>query len=55
MCTDTGSEYFSDDYIFQGGVNTSVRHGGIYVKSVIKDSAADTDGTIRKGRLMSAG
>ncbi|KAH3747177.1 hypothetical protein DPMN_181598 [Dreissena polymorpha] len=32
-----------------GGVNTSVRHGGIYVKSVVANSAAHKDGTILKG------
>ena len=33
----------------QGGVNTSVRYGGIYVKSVVPASAADEEGTIQKG------
>ncbi|WAQ95216.1 PTN13-like protein [Mya arenaria] len=32
-----------------GGVNTTVRHGGIYVKSVVPDGAADREGFIRKG------
>ncbi|KAL4240657.1 Protein tyrosine phosphatase [Mactra antiquata] len=32
-----------------GGINTSVKHGGIYVKSIVKDSVADNDGTIQKG------
>ncbi|XP_063129525.1 tyrosine-protein phosphatase non-receptor type 13 isoform X4 [Rattus norvegicus] len=32
-----------------GGVNTSVRHGGIYVKAVIPNGAAETDGRIHKG------
>nr|XP_023684421.1 tyrosine-protein phosphatase non-receptor type 13 isoform X2 [Paramormyrops kingsleyae] len=32
-----------------GGVNTSVRHGGIYVKAVIPDGAAELDGRIQKG------
>ena len=34
----------------QGGVNTSVRYGGIYVKSVVPASAADEEGTIQKGQ-----
>ncbi|XP_072352385.1 tyrosine-protein phosphatase non-receptor type 13 isoform X14 [Scyliorhinus torazame] len=32
-----------------GGVNTSVRHGGIYVKAIIPGGAAEADGRIRKG------
>uniref|UniRef100_A0A8C8VH81 FERM and PDZ domain containing 2 n=1 Tax=Pelusios castaneus TaxID=367368 RepID=A0A8C8VH81_9SAUR len=36
-----------------GGINTSVRDGGIYVKSVIPKGPADKDGQIRKGdRLL---
>ncbi|KAM5282585.1 tyrosine-protein phosphatase non-receptor type 13 isoform 8-T8 [Hipposideros larvatus] len=33
----------------KGGVNTSVRHGGIYVKAVIPKGAAEFDGRIHKG------
>ncbi|XP_036751751.2 tyrosine-protein phosphatase non-receptor type 13 isoform X8 [Manis pentadactyla] len=33
----------------KGGVNTSVRHGGIYVKAVIPKGAAESDGRINKG------
>ncbi|XP_069486537.1 tyrosine-protein phosphatase non-receptor type 13 isoform X2 [Ambystoma mexicanum] len=37
-----------------GGVNTSVRHGGIYVKAVISNGAAESDGRIQKGdRVLS--
>ncbi|XP_032880228.1 tyrosine-protein phosphatase non-receptor type 13 isoform X3 [Amblyraja radiata] len=37
-----------------GGINTSVRHGGIYVKAIIPDGAAEADGRIRKGdRVLS--
>uniref|UniRef100_UPI00398F682C tyrosine-protein phosphatase non-receptor type 13 n=1 Tax=Pristiophorus japonicus TaxID=55135 RepID=UPI00398F682C len=37
-----------------GGINTSVRHGGIYVKGIIPDGAAEADGRIRKGdRVLS--
>ncbi|XP_070249376.1 tyrosine-protein phosphatase non-receptor type 13 isoform X11 [Myotis yumanensis] len=32
-----------------GGVNTSVRHGGIYVKAVLPKGAAEFDGRIHKG------
>ncbi|XP_048022875.1 tyrosine-protein phosphatase non-receptor type 13 isoform X3 [Megalobrama amblycephala] len=32
-----------------GGSNTTVRHGGIYVKGVIPKGAAELDGRIRKG------
>ncbi|XP_072138668.1 FERM and PDZ domain-containing protein 2 [Mobula birostris] len=35
-----------------GGVNTSVKHGGIYVKAVIPGGAADLDGHIRKGDCL---
>ncbi|XP_037997182.1 FERM and PDZ domain-containing protein 2 [Motacilla alba alba] len=36
-----------------GGINTSVRHGGIYVKSIIPRGPADKDGQIRIGdRLL---
>ncbi|KAH0510608.1 Tyrosine-protein phosphatase non-receptor type 13 [Microtus ochrogaster] len=34
---------------FDGGVNTSVRHGGIYVKAIIPKGAAESDGRIHKG------
>ncbi|XP_046900332.1 tyrosine-protein phosphatase non-receptor type 13 isoform X2 [Hypomesus transpacificus] len=33
----------------KGGVNTSVRHGGVYVKAVIPKGAAELDGRIHKG------
>ncbi|XP_044159722.1 tyrosine-protein phosphatase non-receptor type 13 isoform X2 [Bufo gargarizans] len=37
-----------------GGVNTSVKHGGIYVKAVIPKGAAEADGRIQKGdRVLS--
>ncbi|XP_078070170.1 tyrosine-protein phosphatase non-receptor type 13 isoform X2 [Mustelus asterias] len=38
----------------KGGVNTSVRHGGIYVKAIIPGGAAEADGRIKKGdRVLS--
>ncbi|XP_075462010.1 tyrosine-protein phosphatase non-receptor type 13 isoform X4 [Ascaphus truei] len=38
----------------KGGVNTSVKHGGIYVKAVIPKGAAECDGRIQKGdRVLS--
>ncbi|XP_034080001.1 tyrosine-protein phosphatase non-receptor type 13 isoform X2 [Gymnodraco acuticeps] len=37
----------------KGGVNTTVRHGGIYVKGIIPKGAAELDGRIKKGdRVM---
>ncbi|XP_072403590.1 tyrosine-protein phosphatase non-receptor type 13 isoform X2 [Chiloscyllium punctatum] len=37
-----------------GGINTSVRHGGIYVKGIIPGGAAEADGRIKKGdRVLS--
>uniref|UniRef100_A0A8C4TRY5 FERM and PDZ domain containing 2 n=1 Tax=Erpetoichthys calabaricus TaxID=27687 RepID=A0A8C4TRY5_ERPCA len=36
-----------------GGINTSVRHGGIYIKAVVPGGAAQQDGRIKKGdRLL---
>ncbi|XP_064863695.1 tyrosine-protein phosphatase non-receptor type 13 isoform X4 [Oncorhynchus nerka] len=32
-----------------GGVNTSVKHGGVYVKAIIPKGAAELDGRIQKG------
>uniref|UniRef100_A0A8D2L2I4 Tyrosine-protein phosphatase non-receptor type 13 n=1 Tax=Varanus komodoensis TaxID=61221 RepID=A0A8D2L2I4_VARKO len=37
-----------------GGVNTNVRHGGLYVKAIIPKGAAEADGRIQKGdRVLS--
>ncbi|XP_047425832.1 tyrosine-protein phosphatase non-receptor type 13 isoform X2 [Mugil cephalus] len=33
----------------KGGINTTVRHGGIYVKAIIPKGAAELDGRIQKG------
>ncbi|KAL6096748.1 ptpn13 [Pungitius sinensis] len=33
----------------KGGVNTTVRHGGIYVKAIVPKGAAELDGRIQKG------
>ncbi|XP_042364711.1 tyrosine-protein phosphatase non-receptor type 13 isoform X3 [Plectropomus leopardus] len=33
----------------KGGVNTTVKHGGIYVKAIIPKGAAELDGRIHKG------
>ncbi|XP_072164796.1 tyrosine-protein phosphatase non-receptor type 13-like [Diadema setosum] len=36
-----------------GGVNTSVKHGGIYIKTMVPGGAADADGRIKSGdRLL---
>ncbi|KAG7266662.1 hypothetical protein CRUP_028379, partial [Coryphaenoides rupestris] len=32
-----------------GGVNTTVRHGGVYIKAIIPNGAAELDGRIQKG------
>uniref|UniRef100_A0ACB8E920 Tyrosine-protein phosphatase non-receptor type 13 n=1 Tax=Sphaerodactylus townsendi TaxID=933632 RepID=A0ACB8E920_9SAUR len=38
----------------KGGINTNVRHGGLYVKAVIPKGAAEADGRIQKGdRVLS--
>uniref|UniRef100_A0A8C3UL65 Tyrosine-protein phosphatase non-receptor type 13 n=1 Tax=Catharus ustulatus TaxID=91951 RepID=A0A8C3UL65_CATUS len=38
----------------KGGINTSIRHGGIYVKAIIPKGAAEADGRIEKGdRVLS--
>ncbi|XP_060635261.2 tyrosine-protein phosphatase non-receptor type 13 isoform X5 [Anolis sagrei] len=38
----------------KGGVNTNVRHGGLYVKAIIPKGAAEADGRIQKGdRVLS--
>lgn len=36
----------------QGGSNTSVRHGGIYVKGIVPKGAAELDGRIKKGEEL---
>lgn len=40
--------------ISQGGTNTSVRHGGVYVKAVIPKGAAELDGRIQKGNRINS-
>ncbi len=41
---------------FQGGVNTSVKQGGIFVKSLAENGAAELDRRVHVGKLpMSAG
>lgn len=37
-------------YALQGGINTSVPLGGIYVKSIIPRGPADKDGQIKIGK-----
>uniref|UniRef100_A0A8C0BMT1 Tyrosine-protein phosphatase non-receptor type 13 n=1 Tax=Buteo japonicus TaxID=224669 RepID=A0A8C0BMT1_9AVES len=47
-------ECISYEYFPSGGVNTSIRHGGIYVKAIIPKGAAEADGRIEKGdRVLS--
>uniref|UniRef100_A0A8C9YWU5 Tyrosine-protein phosphatase non-receptor type 20 n=1 Tax=Sander lucioperca TaxID=283035 RepID=A0A8C9YWU5_SANLU len=41
--------YSSSQEKLKGGVNTTVRHGGIYVKAIIPKGAAELDGKIQKG------
>lgn len=33
-------------------MNTSVRHGGIYVKTIVPGSAADSDGQVLIGEAL---
>ena len=41
-------------YLLQGGINTSVKHGGIYVKSLVPRGAADMSARIHIGdRVLS--
>ncbi|RMC11583.1 hypothetical protein DUI87_11704 [Hirundo rustica rustica] len=43
----------ADSLDIEGGINTSVRHGGIYVKSIIPRGPADKNGQIKIGdRLL---
>lgn len=36
----------------KGGVNTNVRYGGIYIKSLVPGGAAEQDGRIQIGNLF---
>ena len=40
-------------FVVQGGVNTSVRLGGIYVKSLTEQGAAEDDGRVHVGESVS--
>lgn len=35
----------------KGGMNTSVRYGGIYIKSLVPGGAAEQDGRIQIGKF----
>ena len=37
--------------ICQSGVNTGLRHGGIYIKSLVCGGAAEQDGRIQSGTV----
>uniref|UniRef100_A0A1A8LXF7 Protein tyrosine phosphatase, non-receptor type 13 n=1 Tax=Nothobranchius pienaari TaxID=704102 RepID=A0A1A8LXF7_9TELE len=55
--TDMDEENYSSSQdkpkVKKGGANTTVRHGGVYVKGIIPKGAAELDGRIQKGdRLM---
>ncbi|KAG1973089.1 tyrosine-protein phosphatase non-receptor type [Pimephales promelas] len=53
MDEDTHSSSQEKQKTKKGGSNTTLRHGGIYVKAVIPKGAADLDGRIKKGdRVM---
>ncbi|XP_073680559.1 tyrosine-protein phosphatase non-receptor type 13 isoform X2 [Garra rufa] len=49
MDEDTFSSSQEKQKTKKGGSNTTVRHGGIYVKGVIPKGAAELDGRIKKG------
>ncbi|KAK7131480.1 hypothetical protein R3I94_016564 [Phoxinus phoxinus] len=49
MDEDTHSSSQEKQKTKKGGSNTTLRHGGIYVKGVIPKGAADLDGRIKKG------
>ncbi|XP_050949424.1 tyrosine-protein phosphatase non-receptor type 13 isoform X4 [Labeo rohita] len=49
MDEDTYSSSQEKQKTKKGGSNTTVRHGGIYVKGVIPKGAAELDGRIKKG------
>ena len=36
----------------KGGINTNVRYGGIYIKSLVLGGAADQDGRIQIGMII---
>lgn len=36
----------------KGGINTNVRYGGIYIKSLVPGGAAEQDGRIQIGNLF---
>ncbi|XP_031681949.1 tyrosine-protein phosphatase non-receptor type 13 isoform X3 [Oncorhynchus kisutch] len=49
MDEDTYSSSQEKPKFKKGGVNTSVKHGGVYVKAIIPKGAAELDGRIQKG------
>ncbi|XP_058270711.1 tyrosine-protein phosphatase non-receptor type 13 isoform X4 [Hemibagrus wyckioides] len=49
MDEDTHSSNQDKQKSIKGGSNTSVRHGGIYVKGIVPKGAAELDGRIKKG------
>uniref|UniRef100_A0A8C5BXC5 Protein tyrosine phosphatase non-receptor type 13 n=1 Tax=Gadus morhua TaxID=8049 RepID=A0A8C5BXC5_GADMO len=49
MDEDTCSSGPEKQGLGKGGVNTTVRHGGIYIKAIIPNGAAEMDGRIQKG------
>ncbi|XP_060791346.1 tyrosine-protein phosphatase non-receptor type 13 isoform X2 [Neoarius graeffei] len=49
MDEDTHSSNQDKQASKKGGSNTSVRHGGIYVKGIVPKGAAELDGRIKKG------
>ncbi|XP_060747703.1 tyrosine-protein phosphatase non-receptor type 13 isoform X3 [Tachysurus vachellii] len=49
MDEDTHSSNQDKQKSLKGGSNTSVRHGGIYVKGLVPKGAAELDGRIKKG------
>lgn len=54
--SNTLKEYIMKTIFFcpKGGINTNVRYGGIYIKSLVPGGAAEQDGRIQIGKMNSS-